>query len=180
MRHFTRAALVVACSGWGASAEAAVVDIITVSNFHSTASGFLNSEITNVTGYYTVTPGQRSDLTVTEYDGQTHTYHFTTPQLGAGWTEPSQIGSAITGSPNVSFNFGLHAGSGPVWKNVEVNLTEGILNVGGGTVTLTESFVTRNSPGPTPGAGLAGVAFLLVAGTAGWARGLRSRQGAAS
>jgi hypothetical protein len=174
MKHFVKLALAVLCAAWGATAKAAVVDIITVSNFHSTASGFLNSEITNVTGYYTTTPGQLSDLTVTEYDGQTHTYHFTTPQLGAGWTQPTQIGSAITGSPIAKFGFAVFTGPSP-WHNVEVSLTEGALAVGGGTVTLTESFVTRSSPGPAPGAGLAALAFLLVAGTRGWARGLRSQ-----
>ena len=86
MRHFARVALVVACAAWGASAKAAVVDIITVSNFHSTASGFLQSYIENVSGYFTTTPGQLSNLTVTEYAGQTYTYHFTTPYLGSAWT----------------------------------------------------------------------------------------------
>ncbi|MFY9657859.1 MAG: hypothetical protein WAK01_15000 [Methylocystis sp.] len=143
MRHFARLALVVACAAWGASAKAAVVDIITVSNFQSTASGFLQSAITNVTGYFTTTPGQPSNLTVTEYAGQTFTYHFTTPDLGGGWTQPTQIGSSYTASPTASFGFGLHAGSGPVWNNVEVVLTEGVFNVGGGTVTLTESLPGR-------------------------------------
>ncbi len=105
MRHFARLALVVACAAWGASAKAAVVDIITVSNFQSTASGFLQSAITNVTGYFTTTPGQLSNLT-------------TTPDLGGGWTQPTQIGSSYTASPTASFGFGLHAGSGPVWNNV--------------------------------------------------------------
>ncbi len=174
MRHIARAALAVACAAWGASAQAAVVDIITVSDFHSTASGFLNSFIQNVSGYYTTTPGQHSFLTVTEYAGQTYTYQFTTPYLGSAWTAPTQIGSANTASPTASFNFGLHAGSGPVWNNVEVTLTEGVFNVGGGTVTLTESFVPLKSAAPTPGLGLAGLALLLVAGTLGRARSLRS------
>jgi len=177
MKHFARMALVVACATWGAGAKAAAVDIITVSNFHSTASGVLGSEITNVTGYYTTTPGQLSDLTVTEHGGgQVYTYHFTPLYLGSGWTQQSQIFPALT----AAFTLGYLSGRGPVYNNVTVSLVDGIFDAGGGTVTLTESFVTRNSPGPTPGAGLAGLAFLLVAGTAGWTRGLRSQQGAAS
>jgi hypothetical protein len=173
-------ALAVAGTAWSASASAAVVDIITVSNFHSTASGTLQSYIENVSGYFTTTPGQLSNLTATEYAGQTYTYDFTTPYLGSAWTEPTQIGSVYTASPTASFNFGLHAGSGPVWNDVEVTLTEGIFNVGGGTVTLTESFAPLASPGPTSGAGPAGLAFLLVLGTAGLSRGRRSQRSSAS
>jgi hypothetical protein len=170
MKHFARVALAVACAAWGASAEAAVVEIFTVSNFQPKPAGSVNNAITNVSGYYTTTPGKLSSLTVTENGGGSiFTYLFTAPQLGSGWTQPSQISSGLS----ASFNFGLLSGPGPVYKNVSVSLIDGIFDAAGGTVTLTES--TRNSPGPTPGAGLAALAFLLVAGTSGWARSLRSQ-----
>src|SRR5271154_5400759 len=121
------------CAVWAPAAEAKVTEIFTISDFQPTSGGVVVSQISSVTGSWTegtTAADDTSSVTVKEFtQAGDATYAYSGPENGPGWSTTSQFDSSFL----ASFRINPLGGSGPVWTDVSVSLTDFIWG-GAGTV----------------------------------------------